>query len=150
MHAHPSLHYSCSEQQCMHLCYGNKEDLEERARLLTVRSVKSRSVDAMQMPAPVMGSLPKLSDGTKTCSAATPLLLGVPVFILSSSTHQRLLLALQAALALQRRKAHGCGLPDGSWGRGNELPSWPSKRPSASGKNLTVCSRSALALCGAK
>ena len=35
----------------------------------TVRSVKSRSADAMQMPAPTMGLLPMLSDGTKTCSA---------------------------------------------------------------------------------
>ena len=54
----------------MHVCCDNEQDLEEKACLLhSALSVKSRSADAMQMPAPTMGLLPMLSDGTKTCSA---------------------------------------------------------------------------------
>ena len=47
-----------------------KKTWRRRLACSAVRSLNSRSVDAMQMPAPMMGSLPMLSDGTNTCSAA--------------------------------------------------------------------------------
>ena len=93
----------------------------------TVRSVKSRSADAMQMPAPTMGLLPMLSDGTKTCNVKW-VFLGAPAFIPSVLPVAALCTAGSSGIAAPQAAWVACLVVAGQGKRAAELALKEAKR----------------------